>query len=256
MAKGSGIEWTESTWNPVTGCTKLSPGCRHCYAERMAERLQAMGQQNYRNGFSVTLQPHMLELPLRWKTPQTIFVNSMSDLFHKDVPLEYIRSVFKVMRRAHWHRFQVLTKRADRLAALRTELEWAPNIWMGVSVEGEKYRRRIDRLRETGAMLKFLSLEPLLGPLPRLDLRGIHWVIVGGESGPNARPMDPEWARDLREQCRRAKVPFFFKQWGGRNKKVAGRVLDGRTWDEMPVVPSLVPTRTPQATWCGIREVG
>jgi len=252
MAKGSGIEWTESTWNPVTGCTKVSPGCKHCYAERMAERLQAMGQQNYRNGFSVTLQPHMLELPLRWKTPQTIFVNSMSDLFHQDVPLEYIRSVFKVMRRAHWHRFQVLTKRADRLAALRTELEWAPNIWMGVSVEGEKYRRRIDRLRETEAVLKFLSLEPLLGPLPRLDLRGIHWVIVGGESGPNARPMDPEWARDLREQCRRAKVPFFFKQWGGRNKKEAGRVLDGRTWDEMPVVLSLVRNRAPQATLLGV----
>lgn len=237
MAQGSGIEWTESTWNPVTGCTKVSPGCRYCYAERMAERLRAMGQENYRNGFEVTLQPHMLELPLRWKRPQTIFVNSMSDLFHKDVPLEYIRRVFDVMRRATWHRFQVLTKRAERLAELRTELVWAPNIWMGVSVERDKYRRRIDRLRETGAVLKFLSLEPLLGPVPHLDLGGIDWVIVGGESGPNARPMDPAWARDLREQCRRAKVPFFFKQWGGRNKKQAGRVLDGRTWDEMPVVP-------------------
>ncbi len=252
MAMGSGIEWTESTWNPVTGCTKVSPGCRHCYAERMAVRLRAMGQQNYRNGFKVTLQPHMLELPLRWKAPQTIFVNSMSDLFHKDVPLEYIRRVFEVMRRAYWHRFQVLTKRADRLAALRAELEWAPNIWMGVSVEGEKYRRRIDSLRETGAVLKFLSLEPLLGPLPRLDLRGIHWVLVGGESGPNARPMDPEWARDLREQCRRAKVPFFFKQWGGRNKKEAGRVLDGRTWDEMPVAPSVVRNQVRQAALLGV----
>lgn len=234
MAQGSGIEWTESTWNPVTGCTKISPGCKYCYAERMAERLQAMGLENYRNGFELTLQPRMLELPVRWKKPQTIFVNSMSDLFHKDVPLDYIRRVFDVMRCADWHRFQVLTKRADRLAALDRQLQWAPNIWMGVSVENDKYRARIDDLRATGAMLKFLSLEPLLGPLHDLDLRGIHWVIVGGESGPKSRPMDPAWARNLRDQCRRANVPFFFKQWGGRNKKQAGRVLDGRTWDEMP----------------------
>lgn len=234
MAHGSGIEWTESTWNPVTGCTKLSPGCKYCYAERMAGRLQAMGQANYRNGFELTLQPHMLELPLRWKTPQTIFVNSMSDLFHKDVPLNYIQRVFDVMQRANWHRFQVLTKRADRLAELDAKLQWAPNIWMGVSVESTKYRSRIDDLRTTGARLRFLSLEPLLGPLHHLDLRGIHWVIVGGESGPMARPMDREWATDLRDQCRRANVPFFFKQWGGKNKKQAGRVLDGRTWDEMP----------------------
>ncbi len=235
MAQGSGIEWTEATWNPVTGCDKLSPGCKHCYAERMAERLQAMGQENYRNGFELTLQPHMLELPLRWKKPQTIFVNSMSDLFHKDVPLEYIQRVFEVMRRADWHCFQVLTKRADRLAQLAPELQWAPNIWMGVSVESDEYRFRIDELRSTGAKIKFLSLEPLLGPLEDLDLSGIDWVIVGGESGPGARPMDPAWARDLRDQCRRAKVPFFFKQWGGTNKKQAGRVLEGRTWDQMPV---------------------
>jgi protein gp37 len=197
-------------------------------------RLQAMGQANYRNGFRVTLQPHMLQLPLGWRRPQTIFVNSMSDLFHPDVPLDYIRGVFDVMRRAHWHRFQVLTKRADRLAALSPNLDWSPNVWMGVSVESDKYRGRIDELRATAAETKFLSLEPLLGPLKTLDLRGIQWVIVGGESGPGARPMDPEWALDLRDQCRRANVPFFFKQWGGRNKKQAGRVLDGRTWDELP----------------------
>lgn len=234
MAHGSSIEWTESTWNPVTGCTKISPGCKHCYAERMAERLQAMGQSNYRNGFELTLQPQMLELPLTWKRPQTIFVNSMSDLFQDDVPLAYVQRVFDVMRRAHWHRFQVLTKRASRLAAVDPELEWAPNIWMGVSVESMKYAGRIDHLRSTRAHVRFLSLEPLLGALPDLDLRGIHWAIVGGESGPRARPMAAAWALDIRDQCRRAGVPFFFKQWGGKNKKRAGRVLDGRTWDEMP----------------------
>jgi protein gp37 len=238
MAHGSGIEWTESTWNPVTGCTKISPGCKFCYAERMATRLQAMGQANYRNGFELTLQPHMLELPLRWKKPQTIFVNSMSDLLHEDVPLEYIRRVFDVMRRASWHRFQVLTKRADRLAQLDPEFQWTANIWMGVSVESDKYRSRIDDLRSTGAKLKFLSLEPLLGPLHDLVLREIDWVIVGGESGPKARRMDPAWAEDLRDQCSRARVPFFFKQWGGKNKKAAGRILDGRTWDQMPVAPA------------------
>jgi protein gp37 len=234
MAQGSGIEWTESTWNPVTGCTKISAGCKYCYAERMAKRLQAMGQENYRRGFELTLQPHMLPLPLRWKKPQRIFVNSMSDLFHNGVPLQYIQRVFDIMRRAHWHRFQVLTKRADRLAAVDAKLEWAPHIWMGVSVESDKHRSRIDDLRSTRAPIKFLSLEPLLGPLHHLDLRGIDWVIVGGESGPKSRPMDPEWVTDLRDQCDRAKVPFFFKQWGGRNKKQAGRILDGRTWDELP----------------------
>ena len=237
MAQGSGIEWTESTWNPVTGCTKISPGCKYCYAERMAERLQLMGQRNYRDGFTLTLQPHMLELPLRWKKPQTIFVNSMSDLFHKDVPLPYINRVFDVMRRAHWHRFQVLTKRSERLAELNGKLEWAPNIWMGVSVESDTYRPRIDDLRATGSFVKFLSLELLLGPLPNLNLKGIDWVIVGGESGFKARPMDPTWATDLRDQCRRAKVPFFFKQWGGKNKKQAGRILEGRTWNQMPSAP-------------------
>ncbi len=236
MAQGSGIEWTESTWNPVTGCTKVSPGCKYCYAERMAERLQVMGQPNYVNGFRLTLQPHMLELPLKGKKPQTIFVNSMSDLFHEDVALAYILEVFDVMARAHWHRFQILTKRAERLEEISPKLYWAANIWMGVSVESERYRRRIDHLRATDAQIKFLSLEPLLGPLPALDLKDIDWVIVGGESGPNARPMDPAWATDLRDQCRTANGPFFFKQWGGKNKKQAGRVLEGQVWDEMPRV--------------------
>lgn len=238
MAQGSGIEWTESTWNPVTGCTKVSPGCKHCYAERMAQRLQAMGQANYRDGFRLTLQPHMLELPLQWKRPQTIFVNSMSDLFHKDVPEEYIQRVFDVMRRASWHRFQVLTKRSDRLAAVDACLDWPPNVWMGVSVENADYCDRVDHLRTTRARVKFLSLEPLLGPLPNLDLRRIDWVIVGGESGPGARPMDPAWALDLRDQCRQRNVPFFFKQWGGKNKKRAGRMLEGRSWDQMPKMPT------------------
>jgi protein gp37 len=234
MALGSGIEWTEATWNPVTGCSKVSPGCRHCYAERMAIRLQAMGQPNYRDGFAVTLQPRMLELPLGWKRPQTVFVNSMSDLFHEDVPLGFIQQVFSVMRRASWHRFQILTKRSARLAELDLELAWAPNVWMGVSIESERFASRIDDLRATRAAVKFLSLEPLLGPLPGLELGGIDWVIVGGESGPGARRMNPVWVTDLRDQCRAARVPFFFKQWGGTRKKQAGRMLDGRTWDEMP----------------------
>lgn len=237
MAKSSDIEWTESTWNPVTGCTKVSPGCKYCYAERMAERLRAMGQANYANAFALTLQPHMLELPLRWKKPQTIFVNSMSDLFHEDVPLPYIHKVFDVMKKAHWHRFQVLTKRSERLAGFSPQLDWARNIWMGVSVEKDKYRFRIDDLRGTAAHLKFLSLEPLLGPLHNLDLRGIDWVIVGGESGFKARPMKLAWVIDIRDQCKRARVPFFFKQWGGKNKKKSGRLLEGRTWDEMPDDP-------------------
>ncbi len=199
-----------------------------------------MGQANYINGFKVTLQPHMLEIPLRWKKPQTIFVNSMSDLFHEEVPLEYIQQVFDVMRRAHWHRFQVLTKRSERLAELDSQLEWAPNIWMGVSVENEDVTFRIDDLRKTRAHLKFLSLEPLLGPLPNLNLKDIDWVIVGGESGPKSRPMAAEWVSSLRDQCRYAHVPFFFKQWGGTNKKKAGRLLDGEIWSELPVDPALV----------------
>lgn len=234
MADRSAIEWTESTWNPITGCTKVSPGCKHCYAERMALRLQAMGQPNYANGFTLTLHEHVLELPLQWKTPRTIFVNSMSDLFHQDVPFEFLLKVFDVMRRAHWHQFQVLTKRAERLSELDSSLSWSPNIWMGVSVENQKYMHRIEHLRHTGAAIKFLSLEPLLGPLPNLDLSGIDWVIVGGESGPKARPLQQAWAVEIRDQCLEAGVPFFFKQWGGVRKKKAGRLLEGRTWDDMP----------------------
>ncbi len=234
MAVGSSIEWTEATWNPVTGCTKVSPGCKFCYAERMSHRLEAMGQANYRNGFELTLQPQMLELPLGWRKPRRIFVNSMSDLFHERVPTEYIQRVFDVMRRAHWHTFQILTKRSERLAALDSELDWTNNIWMGVSVESDQYIQRADHLRRTGSHTRFLSIEPLLGPVPRLNLTGIDWVIVGGESGFKARPMRREWVIDIRRKCRAGGVPFFFKQWGGINKKRAGRELDGRTYDAFP----------------------
>ncbi len=236
MGQLSKIEWTGSTWNPVTGCTKISPGCMHCYAERMAKRLRAMGQPNYANGFKLAMHEHALDLPLKWKKPQTIFVNSMSDLFHKDVPLSFIKKVFDVMNRAHWHTFQVLTKRGDRLLELSQKLPWAVNIWMGVTVESNDYVHRIDRLRETDAYIKFLSVEPLLSAIPGMNLDGIDWVIVGGESGPGARPMSPDWVIDIRDQCRTAGVPFFFKQWGGVKKKKAGRELEGRTWDEMPVI--------------------
>jgi protein gp37 len=234
MATNSAIEWTGSTWNPVTGCTKISPGCKHCYAERMAKRLQAMGQKNYVNGFELAMHPHALEMPLTWKKPQTIFVNSMSDLFLDQVPAEFIKQVFDVMNRAHWHTFQVLTKRAERLSALSPELPWSKNIWMGVSVENSDYTFRVDHLRDTGAHVKFLSIEPLLGAIPRLNLCGIDWVIVGGESGPGARPVKEEWVVEIKEQCLRAKVPFFFKQWGGFRKKKAGRELQGKTWEQMP----------------------
>lgn len=235
MGAKSAIEWTESTWNPVTGCTKFSPGCMNCYAERMAKRLQAMGQANYTNGFNLAVHEHALELPLQWKAPQVIFVNSMSDLFHEDVPLDFVKRVFDVMNLADWHQYQILTKRSSRLLELDRQLCWAEHIWMGVSVETQEYVQRIDDLRRTGAHVKFLSLEPLLGPLPRLDLSDIDWVIVGGESGPRARPMRKEWVISIREQCRKDGLPFFFKQWGGVNRKKAGRFLDGRTWDEMPV---------------------
>lgn len=233
----SDIEWTEVTWNPLTGCNKISPGCKHCYAERMAKRLQAMGQPNYRNGFELTLHRQTLEYPLRWKSPKTIFVNSMSDLFHKNVPEYFIQEVFEVMNKAHWHRFQVLTKRSDRLLALNKKLKWTENIWMGVSVENQDYAFRIDDLRKTNATVKFLSIEPLLGPLEKLNLRDIDWAIVGGESGPGARPMEESWVRDIRDQCIKAQTAFFFKQWGGVRKKKTGRTLDGRTWDEMPANP-------------------
>lgn len=234
--KASKIEWTESTWNPVTGCNKVSPGCKHCYAERMALRLQAMGQPNYSNGFKVSTHEHALELPLSWKKPSTIFVNSMSDLFHEDVPLEFIKKVFDVMNRASWHQFQVLTKRSHRLRKFASNLTWSKNIWMGVSVENEDYIHRIDDLRLTPANIRFISFEPLIGPIGKVNLANINWAIVGGESGPKARPMDKEWVHEIQQHCRKHQVPFFFKQWGGTNKKKTGRLLDGQTWDEMPVV--------------------
>jgi len=234
MSLKSAIEWTESTWNPVTGCTKISPGCKHCYAERMAKRLKAMGSPNYENGFELTTHEHAVELPLGWKKPQLIFVNSMSDLFHPNVPDDFILKIFDTMNRAEWHSFQVLTKRPLRLAQLNKKLKWSDNIWMGVSVETDRFIPRIGQLKKCGASLKFLSLEPLLGPLEKLPLKGIDWVIVGGESGPGARPMKPSWVRDIRDQCLESHVPFFFKQWGGFNKKKSGRVLDKRTWDQVP----------------------
>jgi protein gp37 len=230
----SAIEWTEATWNPVTGCDKVSPGCKYCYAEVMARRLKGMGQPNYRNGFKLTLQPQMLDRPLAWRRPQMIFVNSMSDLLHASVPTSFITKVFETISNAHWHTFQVLTKRAERLEEIASSLPWPTNLWMGVSVERHDYAFRIDHLRRTPAQTRFLSLEPLLGPLSSLDLRGIDWVIVGGESGHRARPMEETWVLDIMRQCQRAGVPFFFKQWGGRNKKQAGRLLRGRTWDAMP----------------------
>ena len=230
----SAIEWTEFTWNPVTGCSKVSLGCRHCYAETMARRLKAMGQPNYRNGFKVTTHEHMLGRPFQWKKPQMVFVNSMSDLFHEDVPLEFILRAFDVMRQAEWHRFQVLTKRSERLSQISRFICWPPNVWMGVSVENQDYTYRIEHLRQSGAKIKFLSLEPLLGPIPDLNLRNIDWVIVGGESGVRPRPMKEKWVVDILHKCLSSNVPFFFKQWGGRNKRKAGRILRGRTWNEMP----------------------
>ena len=240
----SHIEWTDSTWNPVTGCTKISAGCKHCYAERMAKRLRAMGQQNYRNGFELTLQDHMVDLPLRWRKPQRVFVNSMSDLFHADVPLEFIQRVFQTMRTAHWHQYQVLTKRAERLKELDDRLEWSDNIWMGVSVEDFRVVDRIEHLRNTRASVKFLSVEPLIGPLPNLNLNGIDWVIVGGESGPGARPMQENWVQEIRNQCLEQNVAFFFKQWGGVVKSKTGRELEGRTWDEYPRKLMVLPNIT------------
>ncbi|MGC9400635.1 MAG: DUF5131 family protein [Anaerolineae bacterium] len=234
MSTHSGIEWTEATWNPVTGCTKVSPGCKYCYAERMSRRLKAMGQPKYAKGFELTVHPECLEQPLAWKKPRMIFVNSMSDLFHKDVPLSFIQDVFCVMRQAAQHTFQVLTKRSQRLLELNPRLDWPDNVWMGVSVENQDYTFRIEHLRKTAAHVKFLSLEPLLGPLPDLNLQNIDWVIVGGESGPGARPMDEAWVTDIRDQCQVSDTPFFFKQWGGIRRKEAGRELKGRTWNQMP----------------------
>jgi len=240
MSLNSDIEWTEATWNPVTGCTQVSPGCAHCYAKTFAERFRGVPGHPYEYGFDLTLRPGRLEQPLQWKKARLIFVNSMSDLFHEDVPEEFIRQVFEVMAAAHWHTFQLLTKRSQRLAELAPALSFPDNLWVGVSVENQRWTTRIDDLRRIDAGVRFLSCEPLLGPL-QLDLRGVHWVIVGGESGHRARRMDPAWARGIREQCRHASVPFFFKQWGAydeagirRGKAASGRLLDERTWDGMP----------------------
>ncbi|MGB9754711.1 DUF5131 family protein [Roseiflexus castenholzii] len=234
MAGTTKIEWTQRVWNPVTGCTKVSPGCKHCYAERFARRLEQMGNPRYRHAFRVTLHPDLLELPLRWQKPSMIFVNSMSDLFHPSVPDEFIRRVFEVMAKAKQHIFQVLTKRSERLLELAPQLPRSENIWMGVSVETMKYYTRIEHLQQVPAQVRFISCEPLLGPVDKMPLDGIHWVIVGGESGPGARPMKEEWVRSIRDQCQRAGVPFFFKQWGGVQKWRNGRVLDGHTYDQMP----------------------
>lgn len=235
MAQSS-IEWTEMTWNPTTGCTKISSGCKFCYAEIMSKRLQAMGVEKYKDNFEVRTHPDSLNIPYTWKHSKVVFVNSMSDLFHKDIPLGFIQQVFDVMNDNPQHVFQVLTKRAERLLELHKELKWTHNIWMGVSVENSKVRSRIDLLRETNARVKFLSLEPLLGPLSGLNLDKIDWVIVGGESGHNPRPMKPDWVLDIQEQCEKAGSAFFFKQWGGKNKKANGRLLNGRTYDEMPEI--------------------
>ena len=235
MAQSS-IEWTEMTWNPTTGCTKISAGCKFCYAEVMSKRLKAMGVDKYKDGFKVRIHPETLNIPYTWKSSKVVFVNSMSDLFHEDIPLDFIKQVFHVMNDNPQHVFQVLTKRADRLFELHRHLKWTHNIWMGVSVEDNRVIERIDYLRKTKAKVKFLSLEPLIGALANLNLKKIDWVIVGGESGHKPRPMKPEWVIDIQEQCEKAEVAFFFKQWGGRNKKATGRLLNGRTYDEMPEI--------------------
>lgn len=241
MANNSSIEWTQATWNPVTGCSKVSAGCKNCYAERLAARLQGMGNARYRNGFKVTLHADVIELPKRWREPRLIFVNSMSDLFHEQVPMEFIQRVFATMRDCPQHTFQILTKRSARLRTLAKNLEWPGNVWMGVSVEDERVVHRVADLQCVPAIVRFLSCEPLIGPLDNLSLAGIHWVIVGGESGPGARPMKIEWIRSIFRQCRKCKVPFFFKQWGGVRKDLTGRELGGRTYDEMPRRPTISP---------------
>lgn len=246
MAGPSHIEWTEVTWNPVTGCSKVSQGCKNCYAERLATRLRAMGSERYRNGFEVTLHDDLVRLPLKWKKPRTVFVNSMSDLFHESIPLDFIASVFETMVLSPQHTFQVLTKRSLRLAEVARELPWPTNVWMGVSVEDARVTQRIDHLRSVPASVRFLSCEPLIGPLDNLNLTGIDWVIVGGESGPGARPMQREWVQSIMAQCRTAESAFFFKQWGGTRKDLTGRELDGRTYDEFPIA-SVQPWKTATA---------
>lgn len=228
------IEWTEVTWNPVTGCSKVSPGCQNCYAEKMAIRLKAMNSKNYINGFQVTCHDHLVGLPLKWKKSRTVFVNSMSDIFHEEVPTDFILKIFKTMNLTNQHIFQLLTKRTERLLELNKSIKWSENIWMGATVESANYTSRIENLVRSDAKIKFLSIEPLLEDLGKLNLSGIDWVIVGGESGPNSRPMEEAWVLNIKEQCNENRIPFFFKQWGGRNKKKAGRLLKGITWDEQP----------------------
>lgn len=235
----SSIEWTEMTWNPTTGCNKISAGCKYCYAEVMSRRLQAMGIDKYKDGFKLRLHEDALLIPYGWKSPKIVFVNSMSDMFHKDVPLSFIQKVFKTMNENPQHTFQVLTKRSDILLKYHKELNWTHNIWMGVSVEDNRVKNRIDDLRKTNARTKFLSCEPLIGPLSKMNLKKIDWIIVGGESGRTPRPMDVNWVLDIQQQCKMAKVAFFFKQWGGTNKKKAGRILNGKTYDEMPSIEQL-----------------
>ena len=230
------IEWTESTWNPVTGCTKVSDGCANCYAYTMANRLQKMGNYKYRNGFRLTLHEECLSEPLSWKKPSLIFVNSMSDLFHEEIPAEFVKAVFSVMNKANWHTFQVLTKRAERLSELASELVWTDNIWQGVTVENEKNKFRIDYLRRIPASVKFISFEPLIGDVGQVNLEGIDWAIVGGESGFNCRPMEVDWVLNIKRQCEEQHVLFYFKQWGGVRRQKNGRLLLGRTWDEMPTL--------------------
>ncbi len=241
MADRSAIEWTDATWNPVTGCTKISAGCDNCYAERFAERFRGVAGHPYEQGFDLTLRPERLDQPLAWRGPRMIFVNSMSDLFHKAVPFDFVDDVFDTMERAHWHTFQVLTKRSSRMRkyvnARYKEQPVPSHIWLGVSVEDGTKLSRVQHLRDTHASIRFLSIEPLIGPVGEIALDGIHWVILGGESGPNARPMEPKWARSLRDQCKRARVSFFFKQWGGLRPKSGGRLLDDREWNALPETP-------------------
>jgi protein gp37 len=234
VSLSSAIEWTNASWNPVTGCTKVSAGCRNCYAERFAERFRGVPNHPFEQGFDIRIWDDRLGLPLKWKKPMFIFVNSMSDLFHEDIPDDFIFRTFQSMVQASWHRFQILTKRTARLGKLAPILPWADNIWIGTSVENDRVAKRIEQLKTVPAKTRFLSCEPLLGPLDNLDLKGIDWVIVGGESGPHARPMEAGWVRDIRDKCIKNHVAFFFKQWGGTRKHIAGRILDGRTWDQMP----------------------
>lgn len=241
MSDRSSIEWTDATWNPVTGCTQISPGCDHCYALTFAERFRGVPGHPYEQGFDLKLWPSRLDLPLKWRRPRRIFVTSMGDLFHEGVPDEFIHRVFDVMTTADWHTYQVLTKRSPRLMKMGSQLPWRPHIWVGVSVENDKYSFRVDHLRKVPADIRFISAEPLLGPLHRLDLDGIDWVITGGESGYAHRPCDPDWVREIRDRCGASGVAFFHKQWGGRTPKAAGRLLDGRTWDQFPTKPTANP---------------